>query len=69
MIVGSVKAEKCKTFPDPAPNDTDVEHSIKQMKSNDPALTELNLNNIQVGLGMGNSIDSEIEIYTLFVLY
>jgi len=49
MIVGKVKAEPCKTFPDVAPNDTDVERSIKLVKSNDPAMTELNLNNIQVG--------------------
>jgi len=49
MTTGSVKAEACKTFPQAAPNDTDVERSIEQMKSNDPALTELNLNNIQVG--------------------
>ena len=49
MIAGRVKAEPCKTFPDPAPNVTDVEQSIKQMQRNDPALTALNLNNIQVG--------------------
>ena len=49
MLAGRVKAEPCKTFPEPAPNVTDVDRSIEQMKSNDPALTELNLNNIQVG--------------------
>ena len=49
MISGRVKAEPCKTFPEPAPNVTDVEESIKRMLRNDPALTELNLNNIQVG--------------------
>ena len=49
MIAGRVKAEPCKTFPELAPNVTDVEKSIEQMRSNDPALTELNLNNIQVG--------------------
>ena len=49
LLVGRVKAEPIKTFPEPAPNDTDVERSIKQMKSNDPSLKELNLNNIQVG--------------------
>jgi len=48
MSAGKVKAEPCKTFPQPAPNDTDVDRSIEHMKSNDPALTELNLNNMQV---------------------
>jgi len=51
MIAGRVKAEPCKTFPEPAPNVTDVEDSIRKMQRNDPALTELNLNNIQVGSG------------------
>jgi len=50
MIAGRVKAEPCKTFPDPKPNETDVEQSIKQVISNDPELTELNLNNIQVSV-------------------
>jgi len=49
MTAGKVKAEPCKTFPQPAPNVTDIEQSISRMKSNDAALTELNLNNIQVG--------------------
>jgi len=46
---GCVKAAACKTFPQAEANDTDVERSIERMKSNDAALTELNLNNIQVG--------------------
>jgi len=45
---GYAKAEPCKTFPQAAANDTDVEQSIECVKSNDPALAELNLNNIQV---------------------
>jgi len=48
MSAGKVKAEPCKTFPQPAPNETDVERSIERMKSNDSALTDLNLNNMQV---------------------
>lgn len=58
MVVGRVKAEPCKTFPEAPPNSTDVDQSITQVKSNDPALTELNLNNMQVGRGRRlNSVD------------
>lgn len=33
-----------------APNNTDVDKSIERLTSNDASLTELNLNNIKVGL-------------------
>lgn len=44
---GAAKAEPCKTFPDAAPNETDVDSSLKKLKNNDPSLVELNLNNLK----------------------
>lgn len=44
---GTAKAEPCKSFPEPPPNATDVEQSIKRLRSNDPSLVELNLNNLK----------------------
>lgn len=44
---GTAKAEPCKSFPEPPPNATDVDQSIKRLRSNDPSLVELNLNNLK----------------------
>jgi hypothetical protein len=56
VFPGTVKAEACKTFPEQAPNTTDIDLSLKQLKSNDPGLVELNLNNIKVGWSHSASI-------------
>jgi hypothetical protein len=55
VFPGTVKAEACKTFPEAAPNTTDIDSSLKLLKSNDPSLVELNLNNIKVGCGSAKS--------------
>lgn len=44
---GAAKAQELKLVPDEAPNATDIEESIKQLKANDPKLKVLNLNNIK----------------------
>lgn len=44
---GVAKAEELKLFEDEPPNDTDVEATLEQLKGNDSALTEVNLNNIK----------------------
>ncbi|GFO26641.1 tropomodulin [Plakobranchus ocellatus] len=44
---GFAQAQKLKIVPDEAPNMTDVEDSIKKLKSNDKELKSLNINNIK----------------------
>uniref|UniRef100_A0A336MHM7 CSON001882 protein n=1 Tax=Culicoides sonorensis TaxID=179676 RepID=A0A336MHM7_CULSO len=44
---GITKASRQKAFPAEPPNTTDVEDSIKRVKSNDTQLTDLNWNNIK----------------------
>ncbi|XP_055865957.1 tropomodulin-1-like [Biomphalaria glabrata] len=44
---GYAQAQKLKIIPDEAPNMTDVEESIKQLKDNNKELKSLNLNNIK----------------------
>jgi len=44
---GAAKAEPCKTFPEPPPNNVDVDACLKKLKSNDPSLVELNVNNVK----------------------
>lgn len=46
-FTGAAKAQELKLVPDEAPNATDVEESIKQLKDNDPKVRVLNLNNIK----------------------
>ncbi|XP_066557475.1 tropomodulin-2 [Amia ocellicauda] len=42
-----IKGEKVKPVFDEPPNPTNVEETLQRIKSNDPALTEVNLNNIK----------------------
>ncbi|XP_013408538.1 tropomodulin-1 [Lingula anatina] len=44
---GMAKAQLLKKVEDEPPNDTDVDEALQQIKSNDPKLKELNLNNIK----------------------
>lgn len=45
---GITKASKPKLFPQDAPNSTDVDATIKQVRDDDPKLIDLNWNNIKV---------------------
>lgn len=45
---GITKASKQKIFPQDPPNSTDIDKTIKQVKDDDPKLTDLNWNNIKV---------------------
>lgn len=47
-ISGAARYEPCKPVADEAPNMTDVDDSLKQMRNDSPSLKELNLNNIKV---------------------
>ncbi|XP_043916933.1 tropomodulin-1 isoform X2 [Protopterus annectens] len=42
-----IKPTKYKPVPDEAPNSTDIEETLEQIKNNDPDLEEVNLNNIK----------------------
>ncbi|KAA0722503.1 Tropomodulin-1 Erythrocyte tropomodulin [Triplophysa tibetana] len=42
-----IQCAQYKPVPDEQPNDTDVEETLQRIKSNDPDLTEVNLNNIK----------------------
>ncbi|XP_006641810.1 tropomodulin-4 [Lepisosteus oculatus] len=42
-----VKPDKYKTYPDEPPNPTNVEETLRKIKSNDQSLTDVNLNNIK----------------------
>ncbi|KAJ3614041.1 hypothetical protein NHX12_017618, partial [Muraenolepis orangiensis] len=42
-----IQCTQYKAVPDEQPNDTDVEETLRKMKSNDPDLLEVNLNNIR----------------------
>ncbi|KAK7095637.1 hypothetical protein V1264_005021 [Littorina saxatilis] len=46
-FTGAAKAQELKLVPDEAPNTTDIEESIKQLKANDPKVKVLNLNNLK----------------------
>jgi hypothetical protein len=43
-----IKPTQYKPVPDEEPNSTDVEETLERIKNNDPALEEVNLNNIRV---------------------
>lgn len=45
---GVTKASQPKVYPMEPPNDTDVDATIKQVRDDDSALTDLNWNNIKV---------------------
>lgn len=45
---GITKASKQKIFPQDPPNATDTDITIKQVRDDDPKLTDLNWNNIKV---------------------
>jgi hypothetical protein len=62
VFPGTVKAEACKAFPEQAPNTTDIDLSLKQLKSNDPGLVELNLNNIKVGVVVSEVASNRVSI-------
>ncbi|KAL8568336.1 hypothetical protein ACOMHN_040909 [Nucella lapillus] len=46
-FTGAAKAQEFKLVPDEAPNATDIEDSIQQLKANDAKVKTLNLNNIK----------------------
>ncbi|XP_014398691.1 PREDICTED: tropomodulin-1 isoform X4 [Myotis brandtii] len=46
-IAGVIKPTQYKPVPDEEPNSTDVEETLERIKSNDPKLEEVNLNNIR----------------------
>lgn len=48
LDAGHARAQQFKAVPDEPLNDTDIEKSIEQLKSNDAKLIHLNLNNIKV---------------------
>lgn len=45
---GVIQCTQYKPVPDEEPNSTDVEETLRRIKSNDPDLLEVNLNNIRV---------------------
>ena len=47
-FLGVAKHEAFKLVKGEAPNDTDVDESLKKIQDNDAKLKELNLNNIKV---------------------
>ncbi|PVD36437.1 hypothetical protein C0Q70_03421 [Pomacea canaliculata] len=55
--LGAAKAEPLRPVPNEAPNMTSVEESIKKLRSNDPQLKSLNLNNIK-----NMSVEQMIEV-------
>lgn len=48
VTLGVIKPTQYKPVPDEEPNSTDVEETLERIKSNDPTLEEVNLNNIRV---------------------
>lgn len=52
LYTGVIQCTQYKPVPDEQPNDTDVEETLQRIKSNDPDLTEVNLNNIKVPLSL-----------------
>ncbi|KAK2164136.1 hypothetical protein LSH36_68g06012 [Paralvinella palmiformis] len=44
---GVAKYQEFKVYDEEPPNDTDVDKCLKQVKDNDPKLTELNINNMK----------------------
>lgn len=59
-----IKGEKVKPVFDEPPNPTNVEETLQRIKSNDPTLTEVNLNNIKVTTT--SVINREPHVNTLF---
>lgn len=51
VTLGVIKPTQYKPVPDEEPNSTDVEETLERIKSNDPKLEEVNLNNIRVSPG------------------
>lgn len=52
LSVGVIKPTRYKPVPDEEPNSTDVDETLERVKSNDPDLEEVNLNNIRVCIHM-----------------
>lgn len=50
VILGVVKPDEFKVFPEEPPNTTNVEDTLSRIQKNDSSLTEVNLNNIPVNL-------------------
>lgn len=48
IYTGVIQCAQYKPVPDEQPNDTDVEETLQRIKSSDPDLIEVNLNNIKV---------------------
>ncbi len=49
-LLGVVKPDVYKIYPDEPPNDTDVEDTLRCIQKNDSSLAEVNLNNIPVNM-------------------
>lgn len=50
MLLGVVKPDAFKIFPEEPPNPTNVEETLQQIQKNDSSLFDVNLNNIKVKL-------------------
>lgn len=48
ISAGVIQCTQYKPVPDEEPNSTDVEETLRRIRSNDPDLLEVNLNNIRV---------------------
>lgn len=48
MLLGVVKPDAFKIFPEEPPNPTNVEETLQQIQKNDSSLFDVNLNNIKV---------------------
>ncbi|TRZ04617.1 hypothetical protein HGM15179_022490, partial [Zosterops borbonicus] len=44
---GVVQPDRYRPVPDEPPNPTDVAETLQRLQDNDPALTDVNLNNIK----------------------
>lgn len=55
-----IKPTQYKPVPDEEPNSTDVEETLERIKSNDPKLEEVNLNNIRVSPGLPTAPEGEL---------
>jgi len=49
-LLGVVKPDVYKIYPDEPPNDTNVEDTLRCIQKNDSSLEEVNLNNILVNM-------------------
>lgn len=60
VTLGVIKPTQYKPVPDEEPNSTDVEETLERIKSNDPKLEEVNLNNIRVSPGLPTAPEGEL---------